>query len=214
MTPVRSEQSRRSSGNRSRARWSSRARASSRASSVEPSPSPEVSPSPEPTVTPPTPAPEWTMSFASDLLGETSSSRLRARMVQGKAGKAVRFSQTVTGSLGDGPGMRSTRIYIEYWGSGFGPRARRGNAKFFALFLDTPAEGTSIKRQPRSPQSPVAQDGSAVYGFTGSYALTYGPAAAEASMPHDGNDHARLCLSGPAERPIYRTAMGLVESTG
>ena len=67
---------------------------------VEPSPSPVVSPSPEPTVTPPTPAPEWTMSFASDLLGETSSLSLVNSKVQGKVGKAVRYSQTVTGSLG------------------------------------------------------------------------------------------------------------------
>jgi hypothetical protein len=179
--------------------------------SVEPSPSPEVSPSPEPTVTPPPIAPEWTMSFASDLLGETSSLKLASTKVQGKAGKAVRFSQTVTGSL-DGPGDASTRVYIEYWGWGSG-EGKGGNAKFFALFLDTPAGRYEYQATASLASVTQAQDGSAVYGFTGSYALTSAPVAAEASMPHDGLITLDLSFWAGGTS-LYRTEMGLVESTG
>jgi len=177
--------------------------------SVEPSPSPEVSPSPEPTVTPPTPAPKWTMSFASDLLGETSSVSLVSSKVQGKVGKAVRFSQTVTGSL-DGPNDAVTRIYLEYWGSAEG---KAGKAEFFALFLDTPAGRYEYQATASLASVALDQDGSAVYRFTGSFALTTAPAAAEASMPHDGS--ITLDLSFWADgTSLYRTGMQLVESTG
>jgi hypothetical protein len=151
------------------------------------------------------------MSFASDLLGATSSFKLASSKVQGKAGKTVRFSQTVTGSL-DGPGDASTRVYIEYWGWGSG-EGKGGNAKFFALFLDTPAGRYEYQATASLASVTVAQDGSAVYGFTGSYALTSAPAAAEASMPHDGNITLDLSFWAGGT-PIYRTAMGLVESTG
>src|SRR6266508_2729261 len=128
--------------------------------SVEPSPSPEVSPSPEPTVTPPTPAPEWSMSFASDLLGEPSSLSLVSEKVRGKAPKAVRFSQTVTGSL-DGPKDTVTRIYLEYWGSVEGTA---GNVEFW-LFLDTPAGRYEYGATASLAPVPLAQDGSTVYRF-------------------------------------------------
>jgi len=175
---------------------------------VEPSPSPVVSPSPEPTVTPPTPAPEWTTSFASDLLGETSSLSLVDSKVQGKTSRAVRFSQTVTGSL-DGPKDTVTRIYLEYWGSGEG---KAGNAEFW-LLLDTPAGRYEYLATASLASVARAQDGSVVYGFTGWYELTTAPVAAEASMPHDGS--ITLDLSFWADgTSLYRTGIDLVESTG
>ena len=175
---------------------------------VEPSPSPVVSPSPEPPVTPPTPAPEWTTSFASDLLGETLSLSLVATKVQGKTSKAVRFSQTVTGSL-DGPKDTVTRIYLEYWGSGEG---KAGNAEFW-LLLDTPAGRYEYRATASLASVSRAQDGSVVYGFTGWYELTTAPVAAEASMPHDGS--ITLDLSFWADgTSLYRTGIDLVESTG
>jgi hypothetical protein len=129
---------------------------------VEPSPSPVVSPSPEPpTVTPPPPAPEWTMRFASDLLGEPSSLSLASSK---SPGKALRFSQTVTGSL-DGPKDTVTGIYLEYWGSG-----KAGNAEVW-LFLDTPAGRYEYRAIASLASVTPAQDGS----------------VAEASMPHDGS---------------------------
>lgn len=175
---------------------------------VEPSPSPVVSPSPEPTVTPPTPAPEWTMIFASDLLGETLSLSLESSKVQGKVSKAVRFSETVTGSL-DGPKDAVPRIYLEYFGSSDG---KTGNAEFW-LFLDTPAGRYEYRATASLASFTLAQDGSAVYGFTGWYELTTAPAAAEASMPHDGS--ITLDLSFWADgTSLYRTGIDLVESTG
>jgi hypothetical protein len=181
--------------------------------SVEPSPSPEVSPTPEPTETPPPTAPEWTMSFASDLLGEPSSLTLVSSKVQGKAGKAVRFSQTVTGSL-DGPKDTVTRIYLEYWGSGEG---KAGSAEFW-LFLDTPAGRYEYRATASLVSVTAAEDGNAVYGFTGSYALTTAPAAAEAGMPHDGLITLELSflVDGTLAdgTSLYRTGMELVESTG
>jgi RNA polymerase sigma-70 factor (ECF subfamily) len=175
---------------------------------VEPSPSPVVSPSPDPTVTPLPPAPEWTMRFASDLLGEPSSLTLVSTKVQGKAGKPVRFSQTVTGSL-DGPKDTVTRIYLEYWGSG---EDKAGNAEFW-LFLDTPAGRYEYRATASLASVTLAQDGSAVYGFTGWYELTTAPVVADASMPHDGS--ITLDLSFWADgKSLYRTGMELVESTG
>ena len=179
--------------------------------SVEPSPSPEVSPSPDPTVTPPTPAPKWTMSFASDLLGETSSVSLVSSKVQGKVGKAARFSQTVTGSL-DGPNDAVTRIYLEYWGSVSG-EGKAGKAEFFALFLDTPAGRYEYQATASLSSVTPDADGSAVYGFTGSYALTTAPAAAEAGMPHDGLITLELSFWADGTS-LYRTRMALVESAG
>lgn len=150
------------------------------------------------------------MSFASDLLGETSSLRLASSKVQGKPAKTVRFSQTVTGSL-DGPEGASTRVYIEYWGWGSG-EGKGGNAKFW-LFLDTPAGRYEYQATASLASVTDAQDGSAVYGFTGSYALTSAPAATEAGMPHDGLIMLDLSFWAGGT-PLYRTAMGLVESTG
>ena len=98
-------------------------------------------------------------------------------------------------------------------GGGGRARARRGNAKFFALFLDTPAGRYEYQATASLASVTLAQDGSAVYGFTGSYALTSAPAAAEASMPHDGNITLDLSFWAGGTS-LYRTAMGLVESTG
>jgi RNA polymerase sigma-70 factor, ECF subfamily len=179
-------------------------------SPVEPSPSPVVSPSPETTVTPPPPppAPEWTMRFASDLLGEPSSLTLVSSKVLGKTGKAVRFSQTVTGSL-DGPKDTVTLIYLEYWGSAVG---KVGNAEFW-LFLDTPAGRYEYRATASLASVTPAEDGSDVYGFTGWYELVTAPAALDASMPHDGS--ITLDLSFWADgKSLYRSGMELVESTG
>ncbi len=150
------------------------------------------------------------MSFASDLLGETSSLSLVSSKVQGKAGKAVRFSQTVTGSL-DGPKRCGHSYLSRVLGVGSG-EGKAGNAEFW-LFLDTPAGRYEYQATASLASVTLAQDGSAVYGFTGSYALTTAPAAAEASMPHDGS--ITLDLSFWADgTSLYRTGMGLVESTG
>ena len=171
---------------------------------VEPSPSPVVSPSPEPpTVTPPPPAPEWTMRFASDLLGEPSSLSLASSK---SPGKALRFSQTVTGSL-DGPKDTVTDIYLEYWGSG-----KAGNAEVW-LFLDTPAGRYEYRAIASLASVTPAQDGSVVYVFTGWYEQTTAPAVAEASMPHDGSITLELAFWADGES-LYRTGMELVESTG
>jgi hypothetical protein len=171
---------------------------------IEPSPSPVVSPSPEPpTVTPPPPAPEWTMRFASDLLGEPSSLSLASSK---SPGKALRFSQTVTGSL-DGPKDTVTGIYLEYWGSG-----KAGNAEVW-LFLDTPAGRYEYRAIASLASVTPAQDGSVVYVFTGWYEQTTAPAVAEASMPHDGSITLELSFWADGES-LYRTGMQLVESTG
>jgi hypothetical protein len=170
---------------------------------VEPSPSPVVSPSPEPTVTPPPPAPDWTMRFASDLLGEPSSLSLVSSRIPGKA---LRFSETVTGSL-DGPKDTVTGIYLEYWGSG-----KAGNAEVW-LFLDTPAGRYEYRAIASLASVTPAQDGSVVYVFTGWYEQTTAPAAAEASMPHDGSITLDLSFWADGES-LYRTGMELVESTG
>jgi len=175
---------------------------------VEPSPSPVVSPSPEPTAPPPAPAPEWTTSFASDLLGETLSLSLADSKVQGKTSKAVRFSQTVTGSL-DGPKDTVTRIYLEYFGSADG---KAGDVEFW-LFLDTPAGRYEYLATASLASVARAQDGSVVYGFAGWYELTTAPVAADASMPHDGS--ITLDLSFWADgTSLYQTGIDLVESTG
>ena len=148
------------------------------------------------------------MGFASDLLGEASSLSLVSDKVQGKPGKSVRFSQTVTGSL-DGPGA-STRVYVEYfgwWGEGKG-----GNAEIW-LFLDTPAGRYEYRARVAIASVTPAQNGGAVYGFTGAYALTTAPVAAEAGMPLTGSITLDLSLSADGGT-IYRTGMQLVESTG
>jgi len=148
------------------------------------------------------------MSFASDLLGGTSSLTLVSEKVRGKAPKAVRFSQTVTGSL-DGPKDTVTRIYLEYWGSAEGTA---GDAKFW-LFLDTPAGRYEYQATVSLASVTPAQDGSTVYRFVGSYALTTAPAVDEAGMPHDG--FITLDLSFWADgTSLYRTGMDLVESAG
>jgi len=145
------------------------------------------------------------MRFASDLLGEPLSLSLVSSRVPGKA---VRFSQTVTGSL-DGPKDTVTGIYLEYWGSGAG---KAGNAEFW-LFLDTPAGRYEYRATASLASVTPAQDGSVVYGFTGWYELTTAPAVVEASMPHDGS--ITLDLSFWADgTSLYRTGMQLVESTG
>ena len=148
------------------------------------------------------------MRFASDLLGEPSSLSVVSTDVQGKVGKDVRFSQTVTGSL-DGPKDTVTRIYLEYFGSADG---KAGNAEFW-LFLDTPAGRYEYTATASLASVARAQDGSVVYGFAGWYELTTAPVAAEASMPHDGS--ITLDLSFWADgTSLYRTGIRLVESIG
>ncbi len=90
---------------------------------------------------------------------------------------------------------------------------KAGKAEFFALFLDTPAGRYEYQATASLASVTPAQDGSAVYGFTGSYALTTAPAAAEAGMPHDGI--ITLDLSFWADgTSLYRTGMAFVESAG
>jgi RNA polymerase sigma factor (sigma-70 family) len=176
--------------------------------SVEAPPSPVVDladPSPEPPVTPPPPAPEWTMSFGSDLLGDTSSlSLVNGSTVQGKVGKAVRYYQVVTGSLG-GPNRTITRIYVEYWGSAKG---KAGNAEFLFV-LDTAAGRYEYRATASLASVNLAQDGSAVYTFTGWYARGAAPAAVAAIMPHEGK--ITLTLDFWSDASLYASAIELVE---
>ena len=174
--------------------------------SVEPSPSPVADPSPEPTVTPPPPppAPEWTMSFGSDLLGDTSWLSPVNTSVSGKVGKAFRYSQTVTGSL-VGSKRELTRINLEYWGSAKG---KAGNAEL-KLYLDEPAGRYEYRASASLASVTLAEDGSAVYEFRGTYALTSSPAA-EAIMPHDGS--IRLTLSFWSDGSLYASSLELVEA--
>ena len=176
--------------------------------SVEPSPSPEVSPSPEPTETPP-PAPEWGMTFLSDLLGETTALSRGASMVEGTAGKNIVFSQTVTGTLKSGRG-RATHVYVEYFGSADGAS---GVAEFW-LFLDTPAGRYDYRATASLTSLNLAEDGTTVYTFTGRYALNTEPAAADAVMPHDGSISLELSLWSD-RTSLYASRLELVEaSTG
>jgi hypothetical protein len=180
--------------------------------SVEPSTSPVADladPSPEPTVTPPPPAPEWTMSFGSDLLGDTSWLSLVNSNVQGKMDKAVRYSQTVTGSL-VGSKRALTRINLEYWGS---VQGTTGNAEL-RLFLDSPAGRYEYRASASVVSVNLAPDGSAVYRFRGSYVLTKAPVAAE-SMPHDGSIMLTLGFwsnETSDETSLYVSAIELVEA--
>jgi RNA polymerase sigma-70 factor, ECF subfamily len=174
--------------------------------SVEPSPSPVADPSPEPTVTLPPPAPGWTMSFGSDLLGDTSFLSLVNSPVQGKVGKVVRYSQTVTGSL-VGPKRELTRINLEYWGS---VKGNAGNADL-KLFLDAPAGSFEYRASASLESVNLAEDGSAVYSFTGSYALASAPVAS-AIMPHHGS--IRLTLSFWSDgTTLYASSLELVEAS-
>jgi RNA polymerase sigma-70 factor, ECF subfamily len=174
--------------------------------SVDPSPSPDADPSPEPSVEPPPPAPEWTMSFGSDLLGDTSWLSLVSTNVQGKVGTAVRYSQTVTGSL-VGSKRELTRINLEYWGSAKG---KAGNAEL-RLFLDAPAGSCEYRASASLESVNLAQDGSAVYRFTGSYALTTVPVAAQAIMPQNGS--ITLTLSFWSDGSLYASDLELVEGS-
>jgi hypothetical protein len=173
---------------------------------IEASPSPDADPSPEPSVEPPPPAPEWTMSFGSDLLGDTSWLSLVNSTVQGKVGTAVRYSQTVTGSL-VGSKRELTRISLEYWGSAQG---KTGNAEV-RMFLDTPAGSAEYRASASLESVNLAQDGSAVYRFTGSYALTTAPVAAQAIMPHEGK--ITLTLKFWSDGSLYASAIELVEGS-
>jgi RNA polymerase sigma-70 factor, ECF subfamily len=173
--------------------------------SVEPSPSPEVSPPPEPTVTLPPPAPEWSTSFASDLLGETRSFSLASSSVQGKVGKAVQFSQIATGSMG-WRNRAVTGIYLEYSCSAKG---QAGDADL-RLFLDTPAGRYEYRAKASLASVTLAEDGSAVYEFTGWYELNTAPAVAEAIMPHDGS--MTLTVDIWSDRSLYASGLELVES--
>jgi hypothetical protein len=172
--------------------------------SVDPSPSPVADPSPEPSIEPPPPAPEWTMSFGSDLLGDTSWLSLVSETVHGEPGEAVRYSQTVTGSL-VGSKRVLTRINLEYWGS---VQGKAGDTEL-RLFLDAP-DGSYEYRASTSLESVnLAQDGSAVYRFRGSYARTTAPVAAGAIMPQDGSF--TLTPNFWSDGSLYASAIELVE---
>ena len=146
------------------------------------------------------------MSFGSDLLGDTSWLSLVDTSVQGKVGSAFRYSQTVTGSL-VGSKRELTRINLEYWGSAQG---KAGNAEL-RMFLDTPAGSAEYRASASLESVTIAQDESAVYRFTGSYALTTAPVAAQAIMPHEGK--ITLTLKFWSDGSLYASAIELVEGS-
>jgi hypothetical protein len=177
---------------------------------IEASPSPEVSPSPEPTVTPettvtpPPPAPEWTMSFASDLLGKTSTLSLVRSTVQGQVGKTVRYSQTVKGLVGDRR-RGVTGIDLVYWGSAKG---QAGNAELW-FSVDTLAGKYEYRATASLASVALAEDGSAVFRFTGWYVRSTAPTAAEAIMPQYGS--MTLTLDFWSDGSLYASSLELVE---
>lgn len=146
------------------------------------------------------------MSFGSDLLGDTSWLSPVNSTVQGKVGKTFRYSQTVTGSL-VGSKRELTRINLEYWGSAKG---KAGNAEL-KLLLDAPAGRYEYRASASLESVNLAEDGSAVYSFTGSYALTRAPVASDAIMPHDGS--IRLTLSFWSDGSLYASDLELVEAS-
>ena len=141
------------------------------------------------------------MSFASDLLGETSLT-LGASKVEGKAGKSLVFSQTASGTL-DGP-QPSARVYVEYWGSADGGQ---GSAEFW-LFLDTPPGRYEYRATAGLSALTVAEDGSAVYTFTGPYTLDTAPAVNEEGMPHEGTISLESVLLERRNLPLREPAWG------
>jgi hypothetical protein len=146
------------------------------------------------------------MSFGSDLLGDTSWLSLVDTSVQGKVGTAFRYSQTVTGSL-VGSKRELTRINLEYWGSAQG---KAGNAEL-RMFLDTPAGSAQYRASASLESVNLAQDGSAVYRFRGSYARTTAPVAAGAVMPQDGSF--TLTLNFWSDGSLYASDLELVEGS-
>jgi hypothetical protein len=144
------------------------------------------------------------MHFASDLLGETWSLSLASTAVQGKVGRAVQYSQVVTGSMG-GRNRSITRIHVEYWGSAKGTA---GNAQFWFL-LETPIGRYEYVANASLASVTLAEDGSAVYRFTGWYALNAGPATAGAIMPHEGK--ITLTLDFWSDGSLYASDIELVE---
>jgi hypothetical protein len=144
------------------------------------------------------------MSFGSDLLGETSSLSLVSSTVQGKVGKAVSYSQVVTGTMGR-RNRTVTGIYVEYWGSAKG---KAGNAELMFV-LDTPAGRYEYRATASLASAALAEDGSGVYGFTGWYARSTAPAAAEALMPHEGK--ITLTLEFWNDGSLYASGLKLVE---
>ena len=145
------------------------------------------------------------MSFGSDLLGDTSWLSLVSSTVEGKVGTAFRYSQTVTGSL-VGSKRELTRINLEYWGSAKG---KAGNAEL-RLFLDTPAGSAEYRASASLESVTIAQDGSVVYRFRGSYALTTAPVAAQGIMPQDGS--ITLTLNFWSDGSLYASDLELVEA--
>jgi hypothetical protein len=146
------------------------------------------------------------MSFGSDLLGDTSWLSLENSTVQGKVGTAVRYRQTVTGSL-VGSKRELTRINLEYWGS---VKGNVGNAEF-RLLLDAPAGRCGYRASASLESVNLAQDGSAVYRFTGTYDLTSAPVAAQAIMPQHGS--ITLTLSFWSDGSLYASGLELVETS-
>jgi len=144
------------------------------------------------------------MSFGSDLLGDTSSLSLVSSTVQGKVGKAVSYSQVVTGTMGR-RNRTVTGIYVEYWGSAKG---KAGNAELMFV-LDTPAGRYEYRATASLASVALAEDGSVVYGFTGWYARSTAPAAAEAIMPHEGK--ITLTLEFWSDGSLYTSGLKLVE---
>jgi hypothetical protein len=146
------------------------------------------------------------MSLGSDLLGDTSWLSLVNSTVQGKVGKAVHYSQTVTGSL-VGPKRALTRIDLEYWGS---VQGKAGDAEL-RLSLDAPTGSYEYRASASLESVNLAQDGSTVYRFTGSYALTTAPVAAGAIMPHEGS--ITLTIDFWSDSSLYASALELVEAS-
>jgi RNA polymerase sigma-70 factor (ECF subfamily) len=174
---------------------------------MDPSPSEAPSPSPEPPPPPPPPAPEWSMRFASDLLGESTALSLVTSKVEGTAERSLVFSQTATADLVD-PKRGSIHVYIEYWGSADGD----GGSADFWLFVDTAAGRYEYRASAGLTTVTLAEDGSAVYGFTGSYTLTSAPAAAEEDMPHDGSIALSLAFWSDGTS-LYESDLRLAEAS-
>jgi hypothetical protein len=122
-------------------------------------------------------------------------------------GKAVTYSQVVTGSL-SGRNRTVTRIYVEYWASAKGKGA--GNAEFLFV-LDTPVGRYEYRATASLVSVAISEYGSAVYRFTGRYARSTAPVAAEAIMPREGK--ITLTLDFWSDASMYANSIQLVEAS-
>jgi hypothetical protein len=78
------------------------------------------------------------------------------------------------------------------------------------MFLDAPAGSSEYRASASLESVNLAEDGSAVYRFTGSYALTSGLVAAQGIMPQDGK--ITLTLKFWSDGSLYASAIELVEA--